>query len=145
MLTGVHYSLPRSRRWGLWLCLASHMQRYAGGTTVNSRKAIAVVFMEEVVGQAAKYPSLKIPADVEANEEAVALFFKDKIERTGWTRAEDKMIREALKVHAGVNEFGVMKTGRVALASGQFVALDPEQDKPLREKRDAWLKEKMGR
>ena len=141
-LTGAHYSLPRSRRWGLWLCLASYLPKYAGSPTAFSRRAVALAFMSEVVSHAAAYPSLELPPG-ENNEEALAILLKDKIERKGWSVGEDKTIREALKALAMSNEFAAYKSGKIKLANGQSAALDPEQDKPLREKRDAWFKEHL--
>jgi len=113
--------------------------------TVNSRKAMAAAFMVEVLGNAKKYPSIKLPSSLDPDnaEEKLALAMQKGIEKTPWTLAEDRSLREAVKAFATSNE-AVMKTGGlIKLANGLTVQLDPEADVALRPKRDAWFKKQF--
>ncbi len=137
--TGVYYGSPRARRWGLWLYCAAYLEKYAKMQTVNSRKAMAAMFVAEVVGHHAKYPSIPWPQELPAEgaEEKMALHLKDWMEKNGWTLAEDKALRDAMKTFALAND-KVM--GKASLPNGTAVAFDPEQDAENRVKRDAWVK-----
>lgn len=141
-ITGAYYSAPRSRRWGLWLCLAAHMEKYSKMPTVMARKAEAAMFIAEVLSKPAKYPSIKLPDSLSAEnaEEKLSLFLKDKIEKQAWTFAEDKLIRDALRAFAAANDRTVVQTGTVRLPSGVLVSLDPVVDQANRLRRDAWTK-----
>jgi len=144
--TGLYFANPQSRRWGAWLFCASYMNKYASMPIVNSRKAWAAALMAEVLPKAEKYPSLTWPTDKdEFTEEKLALHLKDRIEKTPLTFAEDRALREAFLTFHGSNVAALLKSGRVNLPNGQQLALDPEQDKPLVAKRDAWVKAQLER
>ena len=66
----------RARRWGLWLYCAAYMQKYAGMTTVNARKAVAVVGCwcgEPKAGQAALAPMRALGPAADALAAALAV------------------------------------------------------------------------
>jgi hypothetical protein len=139
-VTGAAYALPRARRWGLWLCCAAYMKKYES-PYVTARRAVAGGLIAEVLTKPDAFPTLRPPADAET-EEAVALALKDVFEKKPLSLAEDKAVRDALRALAAANDlFAPTRAGQFALPNGQAVALDPEQDKPLREKRDAWIKQ----
>ncbi len=143
---GLFHALPRARLLGLGQHSASFMNGQATNPTINARRAIGAMLIVEVLTHPDKYPTLQPSAEKDDwNEEAVALHFKDLIEksRAQWSFAEDKSIREAILKFATPNEALVLKTGKVTLPNNLPVALDPEQDKPLQEKRTAWIKTQM--
>ncbi len=146
-LGGAVYAMPRARRWGLWLYLACYMDKYSHNDVYMGRRAVGAMFVAEVLGHAAAYPSLKVPKDVPADgaEGKAALALKDWIEGHGWTVGEDRSIREALQTLAMANEKTTQASGIVTLGNGLTLALDPEADKPLGAKRDAWVKEQVGK
>lgn len=141
-LTGLYYGTPKARRWGLFLYLLSWMEKYSQMPAVGSRKAAGSMFLAEVLANPAKYPSIPLPAALpeDGAEEKLAEHVRSKIERHGWTIAEDKALREAIKTFAAANETGILQTQKAALPNKLAVSLDPEADKTLRPKRDAWLK-----
>jgi len=144
-VTGIYYGSPRARQWGLWLFLHSYEGKYAKMNTVNARKAVAAAFLAEVLGNVKKYPSIKLPPSLEAEnaEEKLALAMQKGIEKNGWTLAEDRAIREAMKLFATANEAAIKNGGTIKLANGLTVQLDPEADGALRGKRDAWFKKQF--
>jgi hypothetical protein len=144
-LAGIYYGTPKARRWGLWLCLAYHMDKYAKAPTVEARKAIGAMFMAEVLAHPQKYPSLKPPASfpTEAVESKLADHFRNLIEKQTLTLAEDMALREAIKAFAVANEKTVYPAGKVAIAPALTHMLDADQDAPFRAKRETWLKEQF--
>jgi hypothetical protein len=142
MVTGVYYGTPKARRWGLWLCLAYYMDKYAKVPTVESRKAIGAMFEAEVLANPAKYPSLKLPDSLPADgiESKLAEHFRGLIERRSWTIAEDKALREAIKAFAAVNDKTVLQAEKITLPNGLVHMIDTDADAPFRAKREAWLK-----
>ncbi len=141
-LTTVYYSLPRARRWSLWLYCAAHTDHFAKMQDVNSRKAVAGYLVAEVVGHHEKYPSIALPPTLEATgaEAAMALYLKDWLEKNSWTLAEDKSIRDAFRTFASSVDKNVMQAGKVTLPGGMAVALDADKDAANVVKRDAWVK-----
>jgi hypothetical protein len=141
-LTGLYYGAPKARRWGLFLYLLAWMDKYSQMPAVGSRKAAGAMFIAEVVGNPGKYPSITLPKDLPADgaEGKLAELIRNKIEKHGWTIAEDKALREAIKSFATANESGVLQSQKATLPNKLTVLLDLEADKPLRVKRDAWLK-----
>ena len=131
-LTGTYYGLPRVRRWALFLSVLWHLDKYDNDPARMSRKAIASMLVAEVVEHRQKYPSINLPDEVpsENTESKLALQIKDWIETHGWTLAEDRSLREAIKKFALANTRNVLQTGKVTLANGLFVNLDPDRDPP---------------
>lgn len=144
-LAGVYYGSPRARQWGLWLYMHSYLDKYAKMQTINARKAVAAAFLMELLANPKKYPSIKLPAELEAEnaEEKLALAVSGNVEKRGWTLAEDRSIREAMKLLAAANEGAMKNAGKIALPAGQALSLDPDQDAPLRALRDAWFKKQF--
>ena len=144
-LGGTYYGSPRARQWGLWLYMHSYLDKYAKMQMLNSRKAVALAFMIEVISNPEKYPSIKLPAKVEADktEEKLALAIHQPIEKKGWTLAEDKSIRDALRTLASENPAPIMANGKIKLAAGLFIQLDPEQDSQMLAAREAWFKKQF--
>jgi len=141
-VTGLYYGMPRARRWGEFLYLLSWLEKYAKMQTVYCRKAAGAMFLAEVAANPGKYPSLPLPKTLAAEnaEEKLAEYYRKLIEKKGWTVAEDRSLREALKKFAAANDLSVYKTETVTLPNKLVVALDPAADAALRPKRDAWLK-----
>lgn len=141
-VAGVYYGIPRARRWGLWLWSAGYTEHYSKMPTVMGRKAVGAMFAAEVVGHPERYPSIQLPKDLPADgaEEKLVLALKDWIEKNGWTAPEDRAIRDALKAFAAANTATVYQTGKVTLANGLPVSLDPAADAAMKPKRDAWVK-----
>ena len=139
-VAGAYYGNPRARRWAMFLDLASYGDKYAKMPSIMSRKAIGAMFMEEVVAHRSTYPSIKLPESLPADAQA-KLFndLKSQVDERGFTFAEDRALREAIKTFALANELKVKQTGKVTLPSGLAVSLDPESDKPESARRDAWL------
>ena len=144
-VTDVYYGTPKARRWGLWLCLVMYVGENATNPVRTAREAVAAMFMSEVVANPTKYPSIQLPKGlpVEGLEEKLAWELRLRIEKHGWTLAEDKCLRAAIAAFALVNGRQAHLRGQVTLANGLVVALDPEKDKLLRPKRDLWFKTKM--
>jgi hypothetical protein len=144
-LAGVYYGSPRARQWGLWLFLHSYQAQYAKMPTINARKAVAVAFLVEVLAGPSKYPSIDLPVRLEAEnaEENLALAVHPCLEKHGWTLAEDRAMREALKSFAAANAGALRNGGKVTLPHGLVLSLDPDQDTVLRPKRDAWFKKQF--
>jgi hypothetical protein len=145
-LTALYYGSPKSRRWALLVDLLTWSEKkFADLPVTGSRKAIGAMFLAEVLANPAKYPSLPLPEtlDTAAAEEKLAQHYRHVIDRQGWTLAEDRSLREAIKRLAVANDANVYQTERVTLANKLAVSVDPAADAPLREKRDAWLKERF--
>ncbi len=144
---GIYYSSPRARRWGLWLACAGYMDKYAKVQTIQGRKSIGAMLMAEVLGHPERYPSIKLPKDVPAEnaEEKLADFLKNWMEKHAVTLAEDKSLREAIKSFAASNSEKGWKAGQAILPNGLTMALDPAADKGPREKREAWVKEQWAK
>lgn len=141
MLAGVYYGNPRTRQWGLFLALHTWLPKYAKMQTVMSRKALGAMLVAELVENSEKYDSIKIPKiDNEENaEERLALGLQGAVEKHGFTFAEDKLVRAAIKNFATANEDPIRTAGAIKLPNGLVLALDPTKDESLRAKRDAWL------
>jgi hypothetical protein len=145
-LTALYYGSPKSRRWALLVDLLTWSEKeYADLPVAGSRKAIGAMFLAEVLADPAKYPTLPLPQALEADgtEDKLARHYRHVIDRQGWTLAEDRSLRAALKKLAAANDANVYQTERVTLANKLAVSVDPAADAPLREKRDAWLKERF--
>jgi hypothetical protein len=143
-LTGAYYGSPRSRRWALFLYLNTYQSKYNKMPTQISREAVGAMFIQELLANSARYPSIKLPAASPAGdtEEKCAAAIRNWIEKHPWTLAEDQSIRDALKQFALTNSATAWKSAIVVLPNKLTVALDPEKDKPLALKRDDWIKEK---
>ncbi|HSU67576.1 MAG TPA: hypothetical protein VLJ39_11935, partial [Tepidisphaeraceae bacterium] len=140
-IAGLYYSTPRARRWGLWLDLASWEKEYEKLPTRNARKAAGAMFMQEVVGNRLKYPSIDLPKSLpeEGAENTLAQHLRGWIEKHPLTFSEDQSLRQAMKTFAAANALNVRSSGGVKLPGGQVVALDPDADQPEAAKRQAWL------
>ncbi len=138
-VAGAYYGNPRTRRWGLWLDLASWEKKYE---QMRGRRAVGAMFLAEVVGHAGRYRSIHLPDSLpdQGAEEKLAGELKPWIEKHGLTLSEDQALRDALRVFAAANTGKVRQTGTVTLANKLTVALDPEADKKQVDQRDAWLK-----
>ncbi|HSI32637.1 MAG: hypothetical protein ACAI43_14040 [Phycisphaerae bacterium] len=141
-IAGVYYGTPRARHWGVWLYMHSYMGKYDKMSIVNGRKAVATAVMMEVLANPKKYPSFPLPDSLDADdaEEKLILAVHKPLEKKGWTFAEDRSLREALKSFNTANEAVVKSGGLVKLPQTLTMHLDPETDKPLQTKRDAWFK-----
>lgn len=143
-ITCAYYGSPMSRRWMFWLDLAGFLDKYAALPNIEVRKAVGSWFLVEVLTNPHKYPSLKLPAPApEAAEKPLADHYRVRIEKKSWTIAEDKALREALKLFAAANNLNLFESQKVALPNQLFHALDTDEDKPHATKRDDWIKVKL--
>ncbi|MBM4018388.1 MAG: hypothetical protein FJ288_08705 [Planctomycetes bacterium] len=142
-LAALYYGDPPARRWGLHIYLAAYMEKYGKGPLAASRRAAAAMFLAEVLKDPAAYPSVRLPAslDAEGAEEKLAADLKFKVVRKSrWTISEDRAFRAAVRAFASANEQRVFETGKVALPNGLTFALMPDEDNLYRAVRDAWVK-----
>jgi hypothetical protein len=140
-LAAAYYGSPRSRQWWLFLALHYYKPQYQKTPIVMSRKAIGAMFVAELAAHPTDYPSIKLPANLDADhaEDKLVAAVHDRIERHGWTLAEDKLIREAVKAFALANASALHTGGPVKLANGLQISLEPKDDVALQLKRDQWL------
>lgn len=142
-LTALYYGSSKSRRWSLLVDLLSWTdKKYADLPVAGSRKAVGAMFLAEVLADPAKYRSLPLPNSLESEEaeRTLAAHYRNRIDHQGWTLAEDRSLRDAIKRFAAANDANVYQTEKVVLANKLSIAVDPASDPPLRAKRDAWLK-----
>ncbi|HEV2971035.1 MAG TPA: hypothetical protein VGY55_13765 [Pirellulales bacterium] len=145
-LTALYYGSPKSRRWSLLVDLLTWSDKeYADTPVAGSRKAVGAMFLAEVLANTASYPSLPLPHRLEPDEAegTLAAHYRRRIERQGWTLAEDRSLREAIRRFAAANDTNVYQTEKVTLANKLTVSVAPSADPPLRAKRDAWLKDRF--
>jgi hypothetical protein len=152
-VTGAYYGTPRSRRWGLFLCLNNYLPKYEKGNTQMAREAVGAMMIHELLANPAKYPSIKLPTEApqEHAEAVCAGEIKNWIERHPWTLAEDQSLRDMLKRLAVANCASTFRSASVVLpdkllekpADKLSVSFDPEKDKPLAIKRDAWIRAQL--
>ncbi|HEV3418424.1 MAG TPA: hypothetical protein VG056_16485 [Pirellulales bacterium] len=142
-LTALYYGSPKSRRWSMLVDLLTWTDKeYADTPVAGSRKAVGAMFLAELLANTANYLSLPLPNRLESDEaeKILAAHYRKRIERQGWTLAEDRSLREAIKRFAAVNDANVYQTEKATLANKLTVSVDSAADTPLRAKRDAWLK-----
>ena len=143
-VAGLYYAGPPTRRWALHIFLRAYMAKYDGRPNQPARRAMASMIMAEFLKAPAKYPSLKIldTPETERTEEKLAQFLRDnRVNRNKpWTIPEDRAMREAVKAIAAANDREVLAGGRVALPSGLAFSMIGQEDAPLRETREAWIK-----
>ena len=145
-VTSLAYGTPRSRQWGCYLFLLSYKKEYEKlGPARTSRKAVAAMFLSEILSHPETYPSIRLPKTLAADdaEETLALDLAPWIEKHQWSFAEDNALRAALKQFGAANLAKPHTTGKVELPNKLLIALDPEADKPLKAKRDAWIKQQF--
>jgi hypothetical protein len=144
-VTGAYYGSPRSRRWALFLYLNTYLPKYSKMSTQMSREAVGAMLINELLANPEKYPSIQLPKALpdDRTEDAAAGAVKSWIERHPWTLAEDIALRESIKQFAVANSASVLKTDTVKLPNKLLVSLDPEKDKPLALKRDAWIRSRL--
>jgi len=146
-VSGAYYGTPRARRWNFWLDLASYEEKYAKMPAIMSRKAVAAMFMAEVIGHREKYPSIKVPGSLPAEdaERKLAEALRGWIGPHALTLAEDQTLRAAISAFAAANIANVRQSGMVTLPNGLKVALDPEADAPEAANRVSWLRERLSK
>lgn len=144
-VTALYYATPRARRWSIWLNVAAWNGEYARMTTVNSRKAVGAMVMQEIVGHREKYPSVQLPDSLPADrpEAALAEHLRHWIEKHPLTLAEDQSLREAIKAFSLANALSVRKNGSVKLPSGLLVTLEPKDDAANETARQKWILDQM--
>jgi hypothetical protein len=146
-VTAAYYGTPRMRQWWYFLALHYYRPEYEKQPNVMSRKALGAMFVAELAAHPRLYPSIKLPVVPydEGAEEQMVTSVHDRIEKHGWTLAEDKLIRDATKAFALANSAVIRTGGPVQLANGLQVSLDPAADAALRVKRDQWLVKVAGK
>ena len=132
-VTAMYYGSPRARRWTLFLSLLAWTDKKADQLTVGSRKAVGAMFLAEVLGNPTKYPALPLPKtlDAEGAEQKLAEYYSNWIGQQGWSIAEDKAVREAIKKFAAANDANVFQTEAVTLPNKLIISVNPTADPPL--------------
>ena len=145
-LTSACYTMPSGRRFAEFIYLMTWKEHYTK-EDAYVRKALAAMFLVEVLTDPSKYPTLPVPknAPAENTEEALAGQYSASIQKHDWTVAEDLALRKALKEFgAANNDAALLRTKHlVTLPNKLKVSLDPAGDEPLRPQRDAWLKKQV--
>jgi hypothetical protein len=144
-LSAIYYGTPMARRWGVWLCCAAYLNKYAAMVTINSRKGVGAFFLDEVVAHRAKYPSVRIAEEVpdEKVEETLCIAMERYIEKHPWTLPEDRLLRDQVRAFYLLNQRQLMQSGVIKLPNGLAMALDPAADASNQGARDAWLKRNL--
>lgn len=139
---GMYYAPPRSRRWGLFLCLLNFEAKYAKSPTVMSRRSIGALFIDDVLEHRDKYPSVKLPAKLDANdaETTVANTVRGWVEKHELPLAEDRLFRETLKSFATNNDRSARDNAKVQLPNRLTVNFDIDADAADKQARDKWVK-----
>ena len=98
-LAAAYYGNPRTRQWWYFLSLHYYRPQYQKSPIVMSRKALGAMFVAELATHPDRYPSIKLPGSLNPQdaEEKLVAAVHDRIERHGWTFAEDKLIRDATR------------------------------------------------
>jgi hypothetical protein len=144
-VAGLYYGNPRARRWCIWLDMAAWNGEYEKMPTVNSRKAIGAMMMQEFLLHRQKYPSIEMPQSLSPDgaEDNLAAHLRQWVQEHPLTLAEDQALRDAVKTFAAANALNVRTSGSVKLPSGLQVALDPEKDKSNAAERGRWVSEHL--
>jgi len=126
-LAAAYYGSPRTRQWWLFLALQYYRPQYQKTPIVMSRKSLGAMFVAELASHPDAYPSIRLPAiqDADHAEDKLVSAVHNWIERRGWTLAEDKRIREAIKAFALANTSALHTGGPVKLANGLLISFEP--------------------
>jgi hypothetical protein len=145
-LTGIVYGTPGARRYGIWQCLAGYNEDVHGQTKMAPR-AVAAMFLQEVLLHPENYPSIRIPkvAGAENLEEDLCQALANIVHDQPWTFAEDCAVRSAVKEFAGSNGGQVYSNALVTLPNKLTISLNQRVDGPLLEARNAWLKDQLAK
>ncbi len=142
-VTSLYYAGPPGRRYALHIYFAAFLDKYGKGETSGCRRAVGAMLMAEVLADPSRYPSLKLPRSLPAEdaEKRLGRHYKFAIGRGDhWTIAEDRAYRAALAEFVEANT-ETLETEQVVLPNGLAYSLNDEKDAALRPKRDAWVKE----
>jgi hypothetical protein len=141
--TALYYVMPRARRMGICSGIVGYTGEFAKTPEVMCRKAIAAMYVAEVLSHPAAYPSIVLPPPPPADgaEAKLVLAMQEGLKHNNLTFAEDRTFREAAKGFALANasEAKFRQTGKIVLPNNLTLALDPAADKPLAVQRDAWI------
>ncbi len=129
------------------LSLDAFAEHYAKKQTFIPRKPFGAMVMAEIVGHPWKYPSIRIPNNVQGgggnSEQKLAASFMTQVERTVLPLAEDRALRDAIKEFGMANMNSVITSGQVKLSNKLTIELDPEKDADELAKRNSWLVQQM--
>jgi len=146
-LAALYYTTPSSRRYFLHIFFAAfYYDNWGKSETSGARRAACAMVMCEILKDPKRYPSIKLPKQLNAEkaEEKLGQHFKMAFNRnTPWTIAEDRTMREAIRSFARVADKTVFKTERVILPNKLVFAIDAKLDETIRPKRDAWIKKQF--
>ncbi len=106
--------------------------------------AIGAMVVEAVLAEPSRWPSLA-PDGVPAGDDAERAAGRAIAARvgSGWTLAEDRAIRLAVRRFAEANPAAALGSGEVVLPSGRRFAFDRSRDEPHLAVRRAWLRERL--
>ncbi len=143
--TALYYGSPPARRAALLFYLGAFDPKPGADKLVPVQRAAGALLLVEVLRRPEAWPSFAMPKDArEPNAEArAAKHFQGEV-APAWTVAEDRAMREAVWKFVRANEKDVLDHGRVRLPNGLMMMLDADEDAPHRDKRDAWVAERIG-
>lgn len=146
-IAGAYYATPRARRLALWESISGWSHEYDKEGMYMPKRALGIMLVAEVLGHPERYPSVKWPAEppAEGAESKMVWELQEWIRRHELPLSDDRALRDAIKALATANEGKTRQTGTVTLSNGLSLALDPEADKPLNVRRDAWIKERYAK
>ena len=144
-LAAGYYGTPRARRWDAFLACDGYQGAHLTNEGFIPRRPLAIMLEEEIVSHAPKYPSFRLPRNLQVGtvEAVLAVNLMGQFERTTLTFAEDKALRDAIKDFAQTNTTTIYAGGKVTLPSKLTVALDPAEDGDLGTKRGTWLMDEI--
>ena len=146
-LAALYYTTPAARRYSMHIYFAAFFyDKWGTGPVSGARRAVCAMIMCEILKDPTRYPSLKLPRKLDANnaEETLGKHYKFAIKRNAtWTIAEDRRLREAIKSFAATADKNVFKTEKVTLPNKLVFAIDVKVDEAIRSKRDAWIKKQF--
>jgi hypothetical protein len=139
-LAVVCHGSPRSRHAGMVIFFSGFMKKYGANPSATTRRAIGSMFLAELLADPAKWPSIRMPDSLPAdNAEAVlGEHCIGQIDRN-WTLAEDRALREAALAYNKANGRDAMRTGKIVLPNKLATMLDVEKDAKTKAERDAWV------
>lgn len=144
-VTAAYFGTPRAQRWAGFLSLDAYLASHLTNDGFIPRKPFGAMLVQEIVSHPSKYPSLRIPRNVNADnaEGAFATNFMNQFERTTLTFAEYKGLREAVKEFALANDTKIYESGKVVLPNKLGMALNPDEDTEMAKLRNKWLMEEL--
>jgi hypothetical protein len=144
-VTCMYHCSPKARR----AAMLSHAVLLQNPNTpeahVRAARAVSALFTATVLADPSKWPSVSLPYTIPENEieKNAGIYLYSKLD-PGWTLAEDKAFREALRKFFKLNAAGAYRTGgRIVLPNRMTFMLVEPNDRTCQQKRNAWVKQQL--